>query len=111
MCLAVLPAAPEATKLGIPGNKFCLACMLSLRADGRLAGSGPKLPAKLVANFFCSTSHCFPCPTDTAGLPSSVVWLSHPHKEYPKFQSVGYSGCAREHVFTERLANLGAHAP
>eukprot|EP00983_Pelagomonas_calceolata_P007647 247965-Pelagomonas_calceolata.AAC.10 len=48
---AVLPTAPEATKLKILGNEFCLVCMLSLRADGRLAGSGPELPAKLAANF------------------------------------------------------------
>eukprot|EP00983_Pelagomonas_calceolata_P097961 1158301-Pelagomonas_calceolata.AAC.5 len=35
-----LPAAPQATETGCFGNEFCLACMPSFRADGRLAGSG-----------------------------------------------------------------------
>eukprot|EP00983_Pelagomonas_calceolata_P117508 1160422-Pelagomonas_calceolata.AAC.9 len=51
MCPAVLPTAPEATKLGIPNKLFGWSSMPNFRADGRLAGSDPKLPAKLVANF------------------------------------------------------------
>eukprot|EP00983_Pelagomonas_calceolata_P035015 1095188-Pelagomonas_calceolata.AAC.8 len=47
MCPAVLHTASEATNLGIPGNEFCLVCMPSFRLDGRLAGSGRELPAKV----------------------------------------------------------------
>eukprot|EP00983_Pelagomonas_calceolata_P063741 1147855-Pelagomonas_calceolata.AAC.2 len=51
MCPAILPTALEATKVGCPNRKFCFICMPSLSADGVLAGSGPKLPAELNANF------------------------------------------------------------
>eukprot|EP00983_Pelagomonas_calceolata_P084707 1156410-Pelagomonas_calceolata.AAC.2 len=42
-------------------------------ADGRLAGSGQELPAK-VSKDLHSTSHCLPRPTDAAGLPRLFVW-------------------------------------
>eukprot|EP00983_Pelagomonas_calceolata_P113920 1160038-Pelagomonas_calceolata.AAC.6 len=48
--------------------------MSSFRADGRLAGSGPNLPAKLVANVSTAPATASYTPTDTAGLPSSFVW-------------------------------------
>eukprot|EP00983_Pelagomonas_calceolata_P078559 1154305-Pelagomonas_calceolata.AAC.2 len=38
---------PRPPKLGSPGNKFCLASMPSFRADGRLAGPGQELSAKV----------------------------------------------------------------
>eukprot|EP00983_Pelagomonas_calceolata_P082388 1155915-Pelagomonas_calceolata.AAC.5 len=47
-------------KLGCPDKKVCFASMPSFRADGRLAVSVPKPPAKLVANVSttpATTSH------------------------------------------------------
>eukprot|EP00983_Pelagomonas_calceolata_P021420 671430-Pelagomonas_calceolata.AAC.1 len=50
LCSQIKTAAPRSPKLGCPDKKFCLASLPSFGADGRLAGSGQQLPAKLVAN-------------------------------------------------------------
>eukprot|EP00983_Pelagomonas_calceolata_P122736 1160936-Pelagomonas_calceolata.AAC.20 len=55
-------------KLGCPDKKFCLACMLSLRADGGLAGSGLKPTTNSSQT---SLQHQ---PPGTAGLLKRFAW-------------------------------------
>eukprot|EP00983_Pelagomonas_calceolata_P051998 1142650-Pelagomonas_calceolata.AAC.4 len=90
---AVLPTAPEATKLGCPDRKFCLVCIPSLRADGGLAGSGPKLPAKSVANVSAA-------PATASDAPLTL-------------QGGGCAGRARaaRYELYRKLAKLGAYTP
>eukprot|EP00983_Pelagomonas_calceolata_P016351 516691-Pelagomonas_calceolata.AAC.7 len=44
------PQYQRSPQLGVPGKTLGWFCMLSFRADGRLASLGQELPAKLVAN-------------------------------------------------------------
>eukprot|EP00983_Pelagomonas_calceolata_P108076 1159416-Pelagomonas_calceolata.AAC.5 len=78
--------------------------MLSSRLDGRLAGSGQELPAKLVANFPTAPATASHAPMTLRKL---FVWEGSQNiRAGDGLGGPGQPGV----IFTGKQANLGAHA-
>eukprot|EP00983_Pelagomonas_calceolata_P051964 1142642-Pelagomonas_calceolata.AAC.8 len=95
------------SKRGIPDKIFAWSCMLTFRADGRLADSGQALPSKIIQQICTVPATASHTPLTLQGC------LNCSLGGWPKLQVKGCAGWAwmAGVSSTRKQANLGAHAP